>query len=132
MSKPTGEYLSSGPRFAEGEVIERIEVFRRRRPRLLDDHVNLAHGAGGKASAALKSVTLEPGDLLIAYTDGISEAMTADDEEWGESRMLAAVSSQPSASAIEILDGIFLAADAFTAGAEQHDDMTLLVMKLKT
>jgi sigma-B regulation protein RsbU (phosphoserine phosphatase) len=69
---------------------------------------------------------------LIAYTDGISEAMTADDEEWGESRMLAAVSSQPSASAIEILDGIFLAADAFTAGAEQHDDMTLLVMKLKT
>ena len=49
MSKPAGEYLSSGPRFAEGEVIERIESFRRRRPRLLDDHVTLAHGAGGKA-----------------------------------------------------------------------------------
>jgi phosphoserine phosphatase RsbU/P len=79
-----------------------------------------------------QSVTLEPGDLLIAYTDGISEAMTADDEEWGESRMLAAVPPQPSASAVEILDGIFLAADAFTAGAEQHDDMTLLVMKVKT
>ncbi|HET7073715.1 MAG TPA: hypothetical protein VFI55_06500, partial [Mycobacterium sp.] len=53
MSKSAGEYLSSGPRFAEGEVIERIESFRRRRPRLLDDHVTLAHGAGGKASAAL-------------------------------------------------------------------------------
>src|ERR1700743_471141 len=53
MNKPAGEYLSSGPRLAEGEVIERIESFRRRRPRLLDDHVNLAHGAGGKASAAL-------------------------------------------------------------------------------
>ena len=53
MSKSAGEYLSSGPQFAEGEVIERIEVFRRRRPRLLDDHVNSAHGAGGKASAAL-------------------------------------------------------------------------------
>jgi sigma-B regulation protein RsbU (phosphoserine phosphatase) len=79
-----------------------------------------------------QSVTLDPGDLLIAYTDGISEAMTADDEEWGESRMLAAVPSQPSASAVEILDGIFLAADAFTAGAEQHDDMTLLVMKVNT
>ncbi|SOX53113.1 hydrogenase expression/formation protein HypE [Mycobacterium ahvazicum] len=47
------KYLSSGPRFAEGEVIERVESFRRRRPRLLDDHVTLAHGAGGKASAAL-------------------------------------------------------------------------------
>jgi hydrogenase expression/formation protein HypE len=53
MSKSAGEYLSSGPRFAEGEVIERVEAFRRRRPRLLDDHVTLAHGAGGKASAAL-------------------------------------------------------------------------------
>ena len=53
MSKSAGEYLSSGPRFGEGEVIERIESFRRRRPRLLDDHVTLAHGAGGKASAAL-------------------------------------------------------------------------------
>ena len=53
MNKPASEYLSSGPRFAEGKVIERIESFRRRRPRLLDDHVTLAHGAGGKASAAL-------------------------------------------------------------------------------
>ncbi|HZE14486.1 MAG TPA: hydrogenase expression/formation protein HypE, partial [Mycobacterium sp.] len=37
MSKSSSEYLSSGPRFAEGEVIERIESFRRRRPRLLDE-----------------------------------------------------------------------------------------------
>jgi hydrogenase expression/formation protein HypE len=53
MSKARSEYLSSGPHFAEGEVIERIETFRKRRPRLLDDHVTMAHGAGGKASAAL-------------------------------------------------------------------------------
>lgn len=53
INTAAGDYLSSGPQFAEGEVIERIEVFRRRRPRLLDDHVTLAHGAGGKASAAL-------------------------------------------------------------------------------
>ncbi|MFC5994636.1 hydrogenase expression/formation protein HypE [Pseudonocardia hispaniensis] len=43
----------SGPTFAENEVIERIEAFRRRRPRLRDEMVTLAHGAGGKASAAL-------------------------------------------------------------------------------
>ena len=47
------EYLSSGPSFAEGEVIERIEAFRRRRPRLKDEIITLAHGAGGKSSAAL-------------------------------------------------------------------------------
>jgi hydrogenase expression/formation protein HypE len=40
-------------RGAEDEVLERIEAFRRRRPRFTDDVVTLAHGAGGKASAAL-------------------------------------------------------------------------------
>ncbi|WP_163760231.1 hydrogenase expression/formation protein HypE [Mycobacterium botniense] len=53
MSQSASEYLSSGPRFDEGQVIERIESFRRRRPRLLEERVTLAHGAGGKASAAL-------------------------------------------------------------------------------
>jgi len=53
MSRTVSEYLSSGPTFAEGEVIERIEAFRRRRPRLRDEIVTLAHGAGGKSSAAL-------------------------------------------------------------------------------
>jgi phosphoserine phosphatase RsbU/P len=77
-----------------------------------------------------ESLILEPGDLLIAYTDGISEAMTAEDEEWGEARMLAAVPRRPNALAAEVLGEIFRAADEFTAGAEQHDDMTLLVMKL--
>ena len=37
----------------EAAVLERIEAFRRRRPRLTDEVVTLAHGAGGKASAAL-------------------------------------------------------------------------------
>jgi sigma-B regulation protein RsbU (phosphoserine phosphatase) len=77
-----------------------------------------------------RSLVLEPGDLLIGYTDGISEAMTADDEEWGEDRMLEAAPRRPAASASEVIETIFRVADEFTAGAEQHDDMTLLVMKL--
>jgi len=77
-----------------------------------------------------RCLALEPGDLLIAYTDGISEAMTAEDEEWGEERMLEAAGRQHGGSAAEVLEEIFRAADAFTAGAEQHDDMTLLIMKL--
>lgn len=47
------DYLRTGPSFAEGEVIERIEAFRKRRPRLREEIVTLAHGAGGKSSAAL-------------------------------------------------------------------------------
>lgn len=53
MSKPVSDHRSPGPSWAEHEVIERIEAFRRRRPRLRDEIVTLAHGAGGKASAAL-------------------------------------------------------------------------------
>jgi len=77
-----------------------------------------------------QSLRLHPGDLLITYTDGISEAMTHDDEEWGEERMLAAAAEASSLSADEILRHIFAAADEFTAGAPQHDDMTLLILKL--
>ncbi len=73
---------------------------------------------------------LRPGDLLLAYTDGISEARNAKYEEWGEERMLQAALRSPASSAAEALEGIFEAADAFTAGAAQHDDMTLLVLRL--
>lgn len=73
MDKTVDGYLASGPGFAEGEVIERIESFRKRRPRLVDDHVTLAHGAGGKASAALvDAVFLEAfrNPLLESLGDG--------------------------------------------------------------
>jgi phosphoserine phosphatase RsbU/P len=76
------------------------------------------------------SLTLNPGDLLVLYTDGFSEAMTAEDEEWGEERMLAAVEAVRSKSAEEVLSGLFEAADRFTQGAPQQDDMTLLTLKI--
>ncbi len=76
------------------------------------------------------SLTLEKGDVLLAYTDGISEAMTESDEEWGEERMLRAAEPLMHGSAEEILHGVFAAADRFTGSALQHDDMTLLVLKV--
>jgi sigma-B regulation protein RsbU (phosphoserine phosphatase) len=82
------------------------------------------------------AVQLQPGDVLIAFTDGISEAMTHASEEWGEERLIpcaaAALAASPGASAQAILNCILTAADAFTAGAPQHDDMTLLVCALST
>ncbi len=82
------------------------------------------------APYAEQSLQLQPGDLLLAYTDGISEAMTHQEEEWGEARMVHAASSADGHSADAVLGAVFREADAFTAGAPQHDDMTVLVLKL--
>jgi len=81
-------------------------------------------------------VLLQPGDALLCFTDGISEAMTQTDEEWGEDRMIACAQQrirepECNASAQQILDCILEAADTFTAGAPQHDDMTLLVCTIR-
>lgn len=75
---------------------------------------------------------LHPGDFLLAFTDGISEAMNAAEEEWGESRMIAAAQflvnrKDCKTTARQLLDCIFTEADRFTAGAPQHDDMTMLI-----
>jgi sigma-B regulation protein RsbU (phosphoserine phosphatase) len=74
--------------------------------------------------------TLADGDLLVAYTDGVSEAMNTADEEWGEQSMIEAVKLCVSLPAREILQRILEAADAFVAGAKQHDDMTLVILKV--
>jgi len=72
-------------------------------------------------------VNLESGDLLVAFTDGISEAMNHADDEWGEERLIEAARAMRGAPAKEILDHIVRSADGFVAGAPQYDDMTLIV-----
>jgi len=78
------------------------------------------------------SIPMHAGDILLAFTDGISEAMNHEDEEWGEDRMIATAQQllhQPDCThnAQQLLDCILTAADKFTSGAPQHDDMTLLI-----
>ncbi len=83
-----------------------------------------------EASYEQDSLLLHPGDLLLTYTDGISEAMSAADEEWGEEAMILAAQCQSDQTAADVVTAIFEAADAFTQKAQQHDDMTVLVMRL--
>jgi sigma-B regulation protein RsbU (phosphoserine phosphatase) len=75
------------------------------------------------------SVMLATGDILVAFTDGISEAMNAADEEWGEERLVDAVGPNGAMPARTLIDRLMTSADAFVAGAPQHDDMTLLVVR---
>lgn len=94
--------------------------------------------AGGTVVGLLESfpyeqetIALVPGDLLVAFTDGISEAMNPADEEWGEERFAEAVKSLAGMKARDLLEHLMRAADAFAAGAKQHDDMTLVVMRVE-
>jgi len=76
------------------------------------------------------SVSLQTGDTLVAFTDGISEAMNSADEEWGEDRMMAAIKQCDGMNADQLMQQIFLEADKFVAGAKQHDDMTVVILRV--
>ena len=75
-------------------------------------------------------ITLASSDVVILYTDGISEAMNPSLEEWGEKRLLAAVREIEGFCAEEIITHLIGAATAFAAGAPQSDDMTLVVLRV--
>jgi len=73
---------------------------------------------------------LDPGDLVVAYTDGVIEAENPKGEEWGVSGLLAALSGNSGcATAEEIVESIFNSMDAFSKGC-QRDDATLAVLRV--
>jgi phosphoserine phosphatase RsbU/P len=81
---------------------------------------------------AQATILMHSGDVLLTYSDGISEAMNHADEEWSEDRMVACAQQllnqhDCTHSAQQLLDCVLTAADKFTDGAPQHDDMTILV-----
>jgi sigma-B regulation protein RsbU (phosphoserine phosphatase) len=75
-------------------------------------------------------IALAGGDVLVAYTDGISEAMNTHDDEWGEERLMDVVRTNRTVAARALIDRVMTSADAFVGGAPQHDDMTLVVVRL--
>jgi phosphoserine phosphatase RsbU/P len=56
--------------------------------------------------------------------------MNCEEEEWGEERMIPALESCATRTATEIIPAMMKEADRFANGAPQHDDMTMVVMKL--
>jgi phosphoserine phosphatase RsbU/P len=75
-------------------------------------------------------IDLCPGDLLVIYTDGFSEAMNPNLEEWGETRLFSAVANCDGLPAKDCISKIIQAADAFASGAPQSDDMTLVILRV--
>jgi phosphoserine phosphatase RsbU/P len=75
------------------------------------------------------TVCMQAGDLLIAFSDGVTEAMSATGEEYGEARLLECVQLNRDRHAREVLESILASVRAFTVGAVQSDDVTALVLR---
>ncbi len=72
---------------------------------------------------------LHPGDTLIEYTDGVSEATNIGNELFGNERLLAALNKNPDAAPEELLGTLREDIDTFVGEAPQFDDITMLCIK---
>ena len=77
------------------------------------------------------TVSLHRGDVLLLFTDGISEAMDAESNMFGEDRLARLVGEHGHLPTDELRERILREIDAFVAGAPQHDDMTMILMKFE-
>jgi sigma-B regulation protein RsbU (phosphoserine phosphatase) len=74
------------------------------------------------------SLTLDPGDHVVVFSDGVSEALSASDEEFGEDRIIEVAQRLVDQNASDVLEGLMSSVRRFAAGAPQHDDVTVLVV----
>ena len=83
--------------------------------------------------APYQSVKIQilPGELIVFYTDGVTEARNKAEEEYGEPRLIDAVSRSSDRPAEAILETILDSVTQFTDGDLESDDLTLVVMKVK-
>ncbi|MCH7977191.1 MAG: serine/threonine-protein phosphatase, partial [Bacteroidetes bacterium] len=74
-------------------------------------------------------ILITPGDALVLYTDGVTEARNADDEEYDETRLDAALLQHCGYSADDCLNALRTDVEAFIDGKPYTDDVTILVLK---
>jgi steroid delta-isomerase-like uncharacterized protein len=92
--------------------------------------------AGGLIIGAFEQATfeedrlrLEPGDVLVAFSDGITEARNADGEEFGEDRLLSCVAANRQRAPDALLECLLAEVRQFSADTTQSDDLTVLVLR---
>lgn len=96
----------------------------------LRDFSWLILAASKKARYKTFELTMAPGDRIFLYTDGITEAMNAQSEQYGEKRLLALANSAPlSNTPLVALDAVKADVASFVKGTPQSDDMTMLALQ---
>lgn len=76
-------------------------------------------------------ITLGKGDVLFLYTDGVTEAANTDLKLYGEQRLLECLEANYQLAPEELLRAVRADIRAFTSGAEQYDDITMVVLKME-
>jgi serine phosphatase RsbU (regulator of sigma subunit) len=77
------------------------------------------------------TLPLERGDVIVLFTDGISEAMNPESEMFGEARLAELVAEHGHLPVEELRERILREIETFCAGAPQHDDMTMILLKVE-
>lgn len=88
-------------------------------------------GAFREASYEEETVSLHRDDLLIVFSDGVTEARNAAGTEFGEEPLLACVKANRGMAPATLLEYLLATVAAFTVGAEPFDDRTALVLRYK-
>jgi sigma-B regulation protein RsbU (phosphoserine phosphatase) len=86
-------------------------------------------GVVGDVGIGDATIALEPNDFVVLYTDGITEAMNENMEEFGLQRLVDAIPTERRQSAADVLETIVAAVDTHSRDAARWDDLTLLVVK---
>jgi phosphoserine phosphatase RsbU/P len=76
-------------------------------------------------------IAFKPDDILLIYSDGITEAMNLKEEEYGERRLQQLVNDIRAETALEIIERVLESVKSYVEDREQMDDMTLVVIKRK-
>jgi len=99
--------------------------------RLAPGGIGLGLEKGNKFDRTIieRNIPFKTGDTFVFYTDGISEAMNDQKEEFGEERLLELVAKTDHHSAQQIRENIIDAVDHFVKDAPQYDDITMVILK---
>lgn len=92
--------------------------------------LGLENGTVFDAVLEEEEMHLASGQVLVFYTDGFTEAMQANGDEFGEERLLDSISRHRSKGAAALIDAICADVTAFTGNVPQHDDMTMVVVRV--
>ncbi len=93
--------------------------------------LGLEKGSVFKQTIKEVEISIEPGDIFVFYTDGFTEAMNKKKEEYGEENLINSIQQNGNLSANELCQKICTDINSFTKKAQQHDDMTMVVVKVK-